>query len=96
MTSSEILTFMRLAWALLRNGADTHWLKQDRKGADYDRVSTDYYGTAAVGFTVRVGTQERAAYQQAVAASPNPGGSWGFSGMDFTAAASGALERLKG
>lgn len=36
----------------------------------------------------------RAAYEQALAASPNPTGTWGFSGMDFTGAARHALARL--
>ena len=38
----------------------------------------------------------RRAYREAVRTSPNPGGHWGFSGMDFTKKAEAALERLHG
>jgi len=34
------------------------------------------------------------AYRQAVASSPNPGGAWGYRGMDFTASAQEAVARL--
>ena len=36
------------------------------------------------------------AYQTAVRTSPNPGGAFAYSGMDFTDAASAAIDRLKG
>jgi tetratricopeptide (TPR) repeat protein len=36
------------------------------------------------------------AYKEAVRTSPNPGGHWGFSGMDFTKKAEAAIERLRG
>lgn len=37
-----------------------------------------------------------AAYREAIRTSPNPGGHWGYRGMDFTAKAEAALRRLKG
>lgn len=36
-----------------------------------------------------------AAYHEAVRTSPNPGGHWGFSGMDFTEKAEAAIRRLQ-
>jgi tetratricopeptide (TPR) repeat protein len=35
------------------------------------------------------------AYREAVRTSPNPGGHWGFSGMDFTKKAEAAIQRLR-
>lgn len=35
------------------------------------------------------------AYREAVRTSPNPGGHWGFSGMDFTKKAEAAIGRLE-
>jgi tetratricopeptide (TPR) repeat protein len=35
-----------------------------------------------------------AAYREAVRTSPNPGGQWGYRGMDFTAKAEAAVARL--
>jgi len=35
------------------------------------------------------------AYERTVATSPNPGGSWGYSGLDFTERAVAALSRLR-
>ena len=37
-----------------------------------------------------------AAYREAVRTSPNPGGHWGYRGLDFTAKAEAALQRLDG
>lgn len=37
-----------------------------------------------------------AAHRRAVATSPNPGGTWGYSGLDFTAASQAAVARLEG
>ena len=52
-TLAEITAFMKSAWALLKPGAADSWLRGERTGDQYDSAAKDFYGTEAIGFTVR-------------------------------------------
>jgi tetratricopeptide (TPR) repeat protein len=88
------------AWYNLGN-VHFHEKQYERAAACYRTVlgldPGNHPGHYQLGVTLEAAGRPRdalAAYREAVRTSPNPGGQWGYRGMDFTAKAEAAAARL--
>lgn len=84
-------------------GVLSHQTNQPSKAIEYFQRALQirpdnspvFYQLGVVYETLGDKEQARHAYREALRTSPNPGGHWGYSGMDFTKQAQQALTRLE-